>query len=128
MCESRDIKSIEESVPKYRFHKEFCDKLHKLYVAKNRDYGDSFQKVRKEYPEAIAIRLMDKLERIKQLLKGHCDSTRQVSDESIEDTLLDLANYCLLELVERRNDSEGRCIGEGSVDNSAAWVNRYESK
>ena len=28
----------------------------------------------------------------------------EVKDESIEDTLLDLANYCLMEIVERRID------------------------
>lgn len=33
----------------------------------------------------------------------------EVKDESIEDTLLDLANYCLMEIVERKIDrNEGK--------------------
>lgn len=43
---------------------------------------------------------MDKLERLKTLLgKGE---QAQVTDESIDDTLMDMANYCIMELVERR--------------------------
>ena len=52
--------------------------------------------------QAILIRLSDKFFRLKTLLQS--GSAAQVSDESIEDTLLDLANYCLMEVVERKND------------------------
>lgn len=89
-------------------HKEFCDKLHTIYLAKNKDYGNSFAKVRDEYPHtAIAIRLMDKLERVKVLLKN--GEKNEVKDESLDDSLIDLANYCLLELVERKVDYGKRC-------------------
>ena len=80
--------------------------MHNTYKAKNADYGDSFTKVRREYPEAICIRLMDKLERLKTLLKG---AEQQVKGESIDDTLLDIANYAIMELTERkmqRNDDD----------------------
>ena len=90
------------------FHKQFCDSLHAIYLAKNKDYGNSFAKVRDEYPHtAIAIRLMDKLERIKVLLKN--GERNEVKGESLDDSLIDLANYCLLELVERKVDNEKRC-------------------
>lgn len=82
-------------------HKELCEFLHTLYVCKNADYGDSYAKVRKEYPNAILIRLSDKFERLKTLLNA---TEQKVSDESIQDTFLDLANYCLLECVERAED------------------------
>lgn len=52
---------------KITVHKGICDNLNSTYKAKNSDYGDSFSKVRQEYPEAICIRLMDKLERLKTL-------------------------------------------------------------
>ncbi len=84
-------------------HEHICLELAATYKAKNADYGDSFAKVRKEYPEAIVIRLMDKLERLKTLLKG---SEQKVLDESIDDTLKDLANYCIMECVEREVDKE----------------------
>lgn len=85
---------------KIKIHADLCDALHKLYVNKNNDYGDSFAKVRTEYPNAIAIRLMDKLERVKQLLKPNHKTS--IVTESLDDTLLDLANDCLLELTERK--------------------------
>lgn len=90
---------------KTKAHQEICDKLHETYVAKNADYGDSFAKVRAKYPEAILIRLEDKMNRLEQLMQH---GNRQVQDESIEDTLLDLANYCIMELVEMRNDTKSK--------------------
>lgn len=86
---------------KIETHKELCDFLHSLYVKKNADYGDSYAKVRREYPNAILIRLSDKFERLKTLLNNN---EQKVSDESVQDTFLDLANYCLLECVERTED------------------------
>ena len=73
---------------KVEVHRNICNSLNDTYKAKNNDYGDSFAKVRNEYPEAIIVRLMDKLERLKMLLGGR---VQQVKDESIDDTLLDLA-------------------------------------
>lgn len=86
---------------KLNIHKEICNNLHETYEAKNADYGDSFALVRGKYPNAILIRLNDKLNRLETLLNG---SHQHVNDESIDDTLLDLANYCIMELVERRID------------------------
>lgn len=82
-------------------HENLCDVLHQTYKNKNNDYGDSFAKVRAKYPLAILVRLNDKLNRLETLMTG---TTQKISDESIDDTLLDLANYALMELVERHND------------------------
>lgn len=82
-------------------HDGLCKALHNIYKAKNKDYGDSFSSLRKEFPEAILIRLGDKYNRLKSLMKS---GKAEVKDESVEDTLLDLANYCLMEIVERRTD------------------------
>jgi hypothetical protein len=94
---------------KVQIHKEICEKLNNIYKAKNADYGDSFAKVRKELGQTVTlVRLSDKLERLKKLmLKGE----QQVVDESIEDTLIDLANYAIMELVERKIDTEFRQKG-----------------
>ena len=86
-------------------HEDLCAELHKLYVAKNTDYGDSFAKVREEIPNAILVRLSDKLNRLKSLMTKD-DDERKVLDESIDDTLMDIANYALLELVERRYEGD----------------------
>ena len=88
---------------KLKIHKGLCDDLHKLYINKNADYGDSFAKVREEIPNAILVRLSDKLNRLKSLMTKE-DDERKIKEESIDDTLVDIANYALLELVERTWD------------------------
>lgn len=95
---------IEE---KYRFHKEQCDKLNPLYIAKNTDYDDSFGKSIDSmgYMSAL-VRMDDKINRIKALLIA--PDKAKVSDESVSDTLLDLANYSLMLLTEyelRKNET-----------------------
>ena len=93
-------KDLETFNVKFCLHKDFCDTLNIIYRQKNHDYGDSFAKVRSVVPNSILVRLMDKLERLKTLLgKGE---QAQVIDESIDATLMDMANYCIMELVERR--------------------------
>lgn len=93
-------KDLETFNVKFCLHKDFCDTLNIIYRQKNHDYGDSFAKVRSVVPNSILVRLMDKFERLKTLLgKGE---QAQVIDESIDDTLMDMANYCIMELVERR--------------------------
>lgn len=88
---------------KIEIHKSICDKLNSTYAAKNADYGDSFARVRKEEGDAvILVRLKDKLYRLETLLHG---ADRKVNDESVDDTLLDMANYCIMELVERRSEN-----------------------
>lgn len=78
-------------------HAQICKSLNELYACKNADYGDSFGKSFTEYGLTMAcIRLEDKLNRIKSLSK----QAAQVSDESIVDTLMDLANYSIMTLVE----------------------------
>lgn len=76
-------------------------KMLETYEAKNHDYGSSFAELRKKYPVSILIRLTDKLNRLNVLMGGE---SAKVNDESIEDTLLDIANYAVLELVERAAD------------------------
>lgn len=85
---------------KFSLHKDLCDTLNVIYRQKNHDYGDSFAKVRAVVPNSILVRLMDELERLKTLLG--MGEQAQVLDESIYDTLMDMANYCIMELVERR--------------------------
>lgn len=83
---------------KVKIHAAICEKLNKIYEAKNHDYGDSFARVRAQYPQSINIRLWDKLLRLDQLNNG---VEAKVADEKIEDTLLDMANYCIMEVIER---------------------------
>ena len=96
-------------------HKEICDKLNETYEKKNNDYGDSFAKVRAIVPDAIMVRIYDKVSRLETLLKK--ENKQLVNDESIEDTLIDLANYCIMEVIERNIDkNQNKEVKECSVD------------
>lgn len=80
--------------------KDVLDKMYEIYERKNADYGDSFSKTFEEFGvTSAAVRINDKNERFKKLIKQEA----QVKDESIEDTLLDLANYSVLTLMELMN-------------------------
>ena len=87
---------------KVEIHKELCDDTHSLYARKNADYGDSFAQLRKRYPNFVCMRLFDKLNRLDTIINPN--HKLQVSDETIEDTLMDIANYALMELTERTAD------------------------
>lgn len=66
-----------------------------LYKCKNEDYGDSFgDSVREFGLIAGVVRISDKFNRLKQLSKD--GYTPKVDDESIIDTLTDLANYAVM--------------------------------
>lgn len=92
--------NLDNALAKVTQHKLICDTLTAIYKQKNHDYGDSFAKVREIVHNSVLVRLMDKLERLKTLLgKGE---QAQVIDEGVDDTLMDMANYCIMELIERK--------------------------
>lgn len=88
-------------------HLSLCTEINNLYAKKNHDYGDSFHTTFVEEGMAMArIRLGDKFNRFKSLSRN-CE--QKVNDESIRDTLLDLANYALMTVLEMEvaeNDHE----------------------
>ena len=87
-------------------HLSICNQLNAIYERKNHDYGDSFAKSYREYGMTMpCIRLEDKLNRLKALVKS---GSAQVTDESLRDTLLDLANYAIMTVLEM--DSEGDAL------------------
>lgn len=86
------------SINKVEHHARICEEINKLYERKNHDYGDSFHQTFVEEGMAMArIRLGDKFSRFKTLSRG-CE--QKVSDESIRDTLIDLANYAIMTVLE----------------------------
>lgn len=79
-------------------HVEVYKELRGLYIRKNRDYSDSFHQSFIEEGLAMArIRLGDKFNRFKTLSKN---GKAAVNDESIRDTLIDLANYAIMTVME----------------------------
>lgn len=86
--------------PKKRF-KEIMEEMNALYQKKNADYGNSFHRAWKKFGQTVGLVYMDaKMNRITQLL-AHPE-TQQVHSEKIEDTLIDLANYAVLTIMEKQ--------------------------
>lgn len=76
--------------------RDITNSMIQTYQAKNQDYGNSFEKSLDKFGLiASVIRLNDKMSRIESLSRTEA----KVVDESIEDTLLDLANYSVMTII-----------------------------
>lgn len=83
---------------------DILKEMSEVHQRKNADYGNNFHKRYEKYGFLTALlRLTDKMERLENIYeKGEI----QVKDESVEDTLLDLANYAVMTIVELRNNKK----------------------
>lgn len=87
-------------------HAAFCRYLNDLYARKNSDYGDSFHDTYNKFGIISAlIRISDKYNRIVSLCAN--SSASKVQDESVRDTLLDMANYCIMTAMELTDNQVG---------------------
>lgn len=83
---------------KVEIFKEIADSLGNLYEAKNKAYGDSFGSTFEKLGIISAVtRISDKCNRLVNLAT-HPDIDNL--GESIEDTLKDMASYCVMTLIE----------------------------
>lgn len=96
-CWDREMK--ENKMDNIDLHRKICGELNALYERKNADYGDSFHLSFQEEGMAMPrIRLGDKFNRFKILTR--LKEGPMVNDESIRDTLIDLANYAIMTVME----------------------------
>ena len=73
--------------------------LFDTYKKKNSDYGNTFEKLFKEFGAVYAyFHMYEKLMRIKTLMSDL--NPPKVEEESIKDSLKDLASYAILTLVQ----------------------------
>lgn len=99
--------SVNESIEtggtpmkKYERHSEITKQLNEIYIAKNTDYGDAFGDTFKKLGIISAVtRIADKTNRLMSL-SAKTEAERNVKDETIKDTLMDLANYAIMTLIE----------------------------
>lgn len=87
---------------------ELQQRMYEVQDMKGRDYGedvDALKNLRRRGVQGVVARMGDKLTRLENLTQP--GKTAHVQDESIEDTLIDLANYCLL-LIILREDEAGK--------------------
>lgn len=86
-----------KSITKLEKHLKICEELNEIYVNKNNDYGDSFGETFRKLGIISAVtRITDKTNRLQSL----CRNQQKVNDESIRDTLMDLANYAIMTIIE----------------------------
>lgn len=77
---------------------DITKEMHELYKNKNNDYGSSVNDTYKKYGMvSYLVRMEDKLNRARTLVQKQ---TQNVQDEKLRDTLIDLANYTILAVME----------------------------
>lgn len=80
--------------------------LEETYKNKNNDYGNSVADTYEKFGDlSFLVRITDKYNRLLTLCNPN--NEQKVKDEKIDDTILDLANYCLLWLVEKEYKNQG---------------------
>lgn len=83
--------------------KQLTGEMVALYERKNKDYGDSFTEMYREWgPMYPMSRMQEKLRRAIQLMRS---GEAQIPEEKVTDTLLDLANYALMTIMELKEDN-----------------------
>lgn len=89
-------------------HEQICNEIHEMYIKKNADYGDSVGELYEKLGDiSFLTRISDKYHRLMNLM---CDSDgykrKEINYESVDDTIQDLANYCIIWLMEREMKKE----------------------
>jgi hypothetical protein len=98
-----------------KFHKEMCDKMVDITRAKNADYANSkdpfanFRSCEKlqicSTEQGFLTRMLDKMARINTFCQN---GALQVKEESVFDSLIDLANYSILMCGYIRSKNEAK--------------------
>lgn len=85
---------------------KIVNEMYEIYKAKNADYGDSVHDTFLKYGLlSFLVRMEDKISRLRSLtLKGKKE--QRVKNESILDTLQDLANYAILAIIELEEQAD----------------------
>ena len=99
MVEIDKTEGRQDPRPNIYYYETVVNELKDVYKKKNHDYGDSFAILYKKFGlQSVVIRLWDKLLRLETLTKEDAE----VKNESIQDTLKDMANYCIMTLAEMK--------------------------
>ena len=101
-CIGTNCAEDKASISKVDRMKELAEKIAETYRRKNADYGDSFGISVHKYGIITALtRMSDKWNRLENLiLNMDKNSVPNVADESVLDTLLDMATYALMTYME----------------------------
>lgn len=88
--------SIPKTEDEFR-HRKILAEMADTFSKKNSDYGNAFEEILDDFGASYAVgRLKEKHKRLTKLITSN---KQEVEDESIEDTLLDMANYAVLTIM-----------------------------
>lgn len=91
---------MTNKVNKHDF-REVLQKMGDIFAIKNEKYGNSFEVSVDKYGMIAALtRISDKFNRIENLI---LNGDKGTDDETVMDTLIDMANYCVLTAVYMKN-------------------------
>lgn len=90
--------------------RDITEKMRETFLKKNHDYGNSFHETWDEFGDKGIITALAQISHKYHRLMNIGLGTKPLVDESIDDTLLDMANYCILTIMElekaRNNEKE----------------------
>lgn len=90
----------QTKIDRMDIYQYILNNLEETYKNKNNDYGNSVADTYKKFGDlSFLVRITDKYNRLLTLCNPN--NEQKVKDEKMDDTILDLANYCLLWLVEK---------------------------
>ena len=102
---SENLKDMAGSDTRKATFESVLDEMKELHAKKDKDYGSAFHKSFEEFGvTAGVVRLNDKMERVKSLVKN---GKAEVKDESLLDSLKDMASYAVMLYVELKNKDNG---------------------
>lgn len=112
--QKRNMSQFDYSGPKFTDDelqfRDITEKMRETFLKKNHDYGNSFHETWDEFGDKGIITALTQISHKYHRLMNICLGTKPLVDESIDDTLLDMANYCILTIMElkkaRNNEKE----------------------
>lgn len=101
--QSLDIRSMYpeqltlDDLNNVQIHEKVCQELTETYKKKNSDYGNSFENSLDKHGFIAGIVRMD--DKMSRLISLNSKNEQLVLDESLRDTLMDLANYAIMSVM-----------------------------
>ena len=88
------------------FFKGLVAQMAETFAKKRADYGPSTTETWKKFgPVSMLTRMHDKMGRLDNLMAKGNNNCPLVADERVEDTLLDLANYAIITILEMHKEA-----------------------
>lgn len=95
--ETQPRKLTFEDLDNVKIHEDICKELTETYKKKNADYGNSFENSLDKHGLIAGIVRMD--DKMSRLISLNSKNKQLVLDESLRDTLMDLANYAIMSVM-----------------------------